>query len=193
MSSRCSCVLLALPAVLIASGLGDLPYGPAPGRDFVLVTDFIAGFPVDISSERDGKLDLSTELGLLFRLDEGHHLGPAVSFGCWLDGGWHSRWGVSARYRMELSERLCLDAAPGLILSDSPYPDGFAGFSLGASLVLDSWIGLTARLDATEAAFPERTETVLRLGLGIGGEPGLYTSAAASVAGLIAWRVSEME
>ncbi|MBN2586928.1 MAG: hypothetical protein JXR55_06515 [Candidatus Fermentibacteraceae bacterium] len=186
------CVFLVLPAALIASGHGDLPYRPAPGRDFILVTDFIAGFPVDLSSERNGKLDLSTELGLLLRLDEGHHLGPAVSFGCWLDGGWHSRWGVSARYRLELSERMCVDVAPGLILSDSPYPDGFAGFSLGASLVMDSWIGLHARLDATES-LPEGTDTVLRLGLGIGGEPGLYTSAAASVAGLIAWRVSEMD
>jgi hypothetical protein len=182
----------AVVFLVLATGSVALPYEPSPGRDFILVTDFRAGCPIGLSVEQSRKLDLSTELGLLFTLDRAHHLGPVVMFGSWLNGGWHSRWGLSARYRMQLGERLSLDLSPGLILSDSPYPDGFAGFTAEIALVLDGWIGLEAGLDATES-YPDGTDTVLRLGLSLGRMPGLCATAAAGTAGAVAWWMSDTD
>lgn len=191
MSIRAAGLILVLVHVIPVPSARGLPYaGETEGP--VLVTDFIAGVPIDLDSNLDGKLDISTELGILFPLGSGQRLGPELTFGCWLDGGWHSRLGLSARYRSGISDRLDLDLVPGLLVYDSPYPDGFAGFTAGASLVLDSWIGLHLRLDSTES-FPEGSNTVLRICLGLGGEPGLYATGAAAAAGAVAWQLSEMD
>lgn len=181
--------LMMMSAMIFAPCAGGLPYG---GEGTVLVTDFAAGVPIELDSDIDGKLDLSTELGVLFPLGPAGKLGPVMTFGCWLDGGWHSRFGISARYRRAVSGRLDLDLVPGLILFDSPFPDGFAGFTAGASLVMDSWIGLHIRFDAVES-FSGGTDTVLRFCLGLGGEPGLYATGAAAAVGAVAWQLSRMD
>ena len=182
---------ISLLAVLMVPSVRGLPYGREIDGP-VLVTDFLAGIPVDLDSDLNGKLDISTELGILFPLGSGRRLGPELAFGCWLDGGWHSRLGLAARYRTGISDRLDLDLVPGLLVYDSPYPDGFAGFSAGVSVVMDSWIGLHLRLDSTES-FPEGSNTVLRVCLGLGEEPGLYATGAAAAAGAVAWQLSEMD
>jgi hypothetical protein len=189
---RGSNTIVLLMLLSVAGGVSGLPYEPVPGGGGILVTDFIAAYPFGPSDGIERELDLSTELGMIFPLKEKFYLGPAVNFGSWLNGGWHSRWGLSARGRMLLDGNLSMDLSSGLILGDSPFPDGFAGFTVGASLVLDGWLGICARADFTEA-YPEGTDTVFRLGLGLGELPGLYTTAAAGGAGAVAWWLNQMD
>ncbi len=189
---RFTALAVALLMLLVAAGGTALPYSPSRGHGGFLVTDFIASYPFGPSNGPERELDLSTELGVLFPLQEGIYAGPAINFGSWLNGGWHSRWGISARGRMDLGSRISLDVSPGLILGDSPCPDGFAGFTAGASVVLDGWVGVCARMDFSKG-FPDGTDTVFRLGLGIGELPGLFTTAAAGGAGAIAWWLNSMD
>ncbi|OPL18216.1 MAG: hypothetical protein AVO35_06845 [Candidatus Aegiribacteria sp. MLS_C] len=65
-------------------------------------------------------------------------------------------------------------------------------FAAGTSLVMDSWIGLHLRFDSRKS-FPDDTDTVLRICLGLGGEPGLYSTGAAAAAGAVAWQLSRMD
>ena len=93
---------------------------------------------------------------------------------------------------MDIGRDISFDLSSGLIVWDSPYPTGFAGFTVGASLVFDGWIGLCARTDFTES-YDEGTDTVFRLGLGLGQLPGLYTTAAAGGAGAVAYMLSRID
>jgi len=181
-------LMLLLPAVS-AAGPG---FGPKPDGGGFLVTDFITSYPMGPSGGISRKLDLSTELGMLFPLNGECSLGPAFNYGAWLNGGWHSRWGLSARGRRILNENLSLDLSAGLIIGDSPFPDGFAGFTTGASLVMDHWLSLCTRVDITEG-FGGETETVVRIGLGLGQVPGLAATGAASAAGAIAYWKNQMD
>ncbi|MFO8184599.1 MAG: hypothetical protein R6U39_10560 [Candidatus Aegiribacteria sp.] len=177
---------------LIGGTVLALPYEPSPEGGGILVTDFLAAYPFGPEDGIERDLDLSTELGFIFPLQKNLYLGPAFNFGSWLNGGWHSRWGLSARSRILLDRRFSMDLSSGVILGDSPHPDGFAGFTAGASLVLDGWLGICARIDFTEA-YPDGTDTVFRLGLGLGELPGLYTTAAAGGAGAVAWWLNQMD
>lgn len=186
--------LLTTPVVLIlmSGTVLALPYEQSPDGGGILVTDFLAAYPFGPSDGIERELDLSTELGMIFPLQNNLYLGPAFNFGSWLNGGWHSRWGLSARGRILLDRRYSMDLSSGVILGDSPYPDGFAGFTAGASLVLDGWLGISARIDFTEA-YPDGTDTVFKLGLGLGELPGLFTTAAAGGAGAVAWWLNQMD
>jgi hypothetical protein len=85
-----------------------------------------------------------------------------------------------------------LDVTQGAIIADSPAPDGFAGYTGGATVMLDNWIGLSAGLDLTKA-FPEGHETVLRLGLSFGSLPGLSLTTVTAAAGSVAWWLDQMD
>jgi len=93
---------------------------------------------------------------------------------------------------MDLSRRLCLNLTPGLILGDSPYPDGFAGYTAGASVVLDGWVGLSADMDVTKN-INDDFDTVLRFGINLGSIPGLCMTAAAGTAGAVASWLNSMD
>gem|GEM_PF-4478997 len=71
--------------------------------------------------------------------------------GAWRNGGWHSRWGLEATGNLYLSESSHLSVSPGIIVSDSPYPDGFAGYSLGVGFGINDWAGVSSRLDLTRS------------------------------------------
>lgn len=176
----------------IPSASALVPFGPGPERSSFAVSDFMIGYPFGPAGGPDRRLDLSTELGWLFSVSDRLHIGPTFQFGSWLNGGWHSRWSLHARLRLDLDDRFSVTLSPGLIIADSPAPTGFAGYTAGATLMMDDWIGLTAGLDLT-SAFPEGRDAVVRLGVGIGSLPGLCMSAAAGAAGAVAYWLSGMD
>lgn len=176
----------------IPSASGLIPFDPDPERSSFAVSNFMIGCPFGPAEGLDRRLDLSTELGWLFSVSDRLHIGPTLQFGSWLNGGWHSRWGLNARVRLDLDDRFSMALAPGLIIADSPAPTGFAGYTIGASLMMDDWVGLTAGLDLTRA-FPEGSDAVVRLGVCVGSLPGLSMTAAAGTAGAVAYWLSRMD
>jgi len=185
-------LIIMSAGLLTAQAGGFLPFGPGEGRSSFAVADFTLGYPVGPSDGPERKLDVSSELGWLFTLDEGLYLGPVFHFGSWLNGGWHSRWGLGVHTRIDLSSRLSLNLTPGLILGDSPFPDGFAGYTAGASVMQDGWVGLSADVDVTRN-FNNDYDTVLRLGIDFGSIPGLCMTAAAGTAGAVASWLNSMD
>jgi len=184
-------IIMPVGALTVHAG-GFLPFEPEESRSSFAVADFTLGYPLGPSDGPERKLDVSSELGWLFTLDEGLYLGPVFQFGSWLNGGWHSRWGLGAHTRMDLNNRLSLNLTPGLILGDSPFPDGFAGYTAGASVVLDGWVGLSVDVDMTET-FNNDYDTVLRLGIDLGSIPGLCMTTAAGTAGVVASWLNSMD
>ncbi len=156
------------------------------------ITDFYFSLPVSQSDSiitRD--LDMTTSLGWMFVLNERIDLGPSLFFSAYMNGGWHSQLGLRANLRYHLDDEFNLDFSPGLILTDSPFPDGFAGYTVELSLGWKDWVGLAARLDIVDT-FDSGHDQVLHIGLRFGSYGGMGLTSAGIIGGGIAYMSSRM-
>ena len=155
------------------------------------ITDFYFSLPVSQSDSiivRD--LDLTTSLGWMFVLDERIDLGPSLFFSAYRNGGWHSQLGIRANLRYHLSDEFNLDLSPGLILTDSPYQEGFPGYTVELSVGWKAWVSLAARMDIVDTFSGQ--DQVLHIGLRFGSYGGMGLSSAGIIGGGIAYQISRM-
>lgn len=157
------------------------------------LTDFSVGRPLpgaEGSPERE--IDFSSSVGWLFVATERVHAGPGLLFGLYLNGGWHTQMGVQGRLRFLATPSVHIDLTPGLILMDSPYPGGFAGYSVEVACGWRDWISLVSRVDVVDEGLHD-SQTVVHLGIRFGSYPGLALSAAGAAAGGIGYLWSQMD
>lgn len=156
------------------------------------ITDFCFGLPVSQSSDNSiiRDFDMATSLGWMFVLNERFDLGPSLFFSVY--SSWNSQVGVRANLRYHLDDKFHLDCSPGLILSDSPYPDGFAGYTVEFSVGWKDWVGLATRLDIVDD-FQSSHDQVLQIGLRFGSYAGMGLTAAGAIGGGIAYMTSQMD
>ncbi len=156
------------------------------------ITDFYFSLPVsqpDSIISREG--DMTTSLGWMFVLNESYDLGPSLFFSSYRSSdGWHSQLGVRANLRYHLDDDFHLDLSPGLILTDSPFPDGFAGYTVEFSVGWKDWVGLAARLDFVDT-FESGHDQVLQVGLRFGSYAGMGLTSAGIISGGIAYMESK--
>jgi hypothetical protein len=157
------------------------------------LTDFSVARPLPgAKGSPTREVDFSTSLGWLFVASDRVHAGPALLVSLYLDGGWHSQLGVQGRLRFLATPSIHLDLTPGLILIDSPYPGGFAGYSLEVACGYRDWISLASRLDVVDEG-PNDSQTVVQIGFRFGSYPGLALSAAGAAVGGIGYVWSRMD
>lgn len=158
------------------------------------ITNFCFGLPVgqsnDNSMNRD--LDLATNLGWMFIIDERIDLGPSLFFSSYRNGGWHSQIGVKANLRYNLNDEFSLNFSPGLILSDSTFPEGFAGYTSEFYVGWKDLVGLSARYDIVDT-FQSGNDQVLHIGLCFGSYAGMGLTAAGAISGGIAYMKNQMD
>ena len=156
------------------------------------IPDIYFSLPVSQSDSiiiRD--LDMTTSLGWMFVLDERIDLGPSLFFSAYRNGGWHSQLGIRANLRYHLNDEFNLDLSPGLILTDSPYQEGFPGYTVELSVGWKDWVGLAARMDIVDTYSGQ--DQVLHIGLCFGSYGGMGLSSAGIIGGGIAYQLSRMD
>lgn len=158
------------------------------------ITDFSFNLPVSQSSDtsiiRD--LDMMTSLGWMFVLSDSYDLGPSLIYSAYLNGGWHSQFGVRANLRYHIDDAFNLDLSPGLILTDSPFPDGFAGYTVEFCVGWKDWVGFATRLDIVDT-FTSGHDQVLHIGLRFGSYGGMGLTTAGIIGGGIAYMSSRID
>ncbi|MCG3153526.1 MAG: hypothetical protein DKINENOH_00116 [bacterium] len=157
------------------------------------LSDFVASVPLPGANGAPARhVDLGTSLGWLFTLNEKTAVGPAFFFSAYLNGGWHSQLGAQGRVRYWLNPNLHVDFSPGAILRDSPYPRGFAGYTAEISAGYRDWVSLAARVDRVRV-YPDDHDTVLQVGIKLGSYAGMGLTAVGTVAGGIAYLLSQID
>lgn len=158
------------------------------------ITDFYFGLPVGQSSDNSiiRDMDMATSLGWMFVLNERIDLGPSLFFSAFRNGGWHSQIGIRANLRYSLNDEFNLNFSPGLILSDSPHPDGFAGYTTEFTVGWKDWVGLSTRLDIVDT-FQSGHDQILHIGLRFGSYAGMGLTAVGAISGGIAYMESRMD
>ncbi len=157
------------------------------------ITDFIVSVPFAGASGAPARhLDLATNVGWLFNVHEKTAVGPAFFFSAYLNGGWHSQAGAQGRVRHWINPSVHLDISPGVIIQDSPYPDGFAGYMGEISIGYHDWISLAARLDRVKV-YPRGHDTIVQLGVKLGSYIGMGLTGVGAVAGGIGYILSHMD
>lgn len=186
-------LIIPLLVISIISGEVCIRYDRSSTCTSYPITDFYFSLPVSQSDSiitRD--LDMTTSLGWMFVLNERIDLGPSLFFSAYKNGGWHSQLGLRANLRYHLDDEFNLDLSPGLILTDSPFPDGFAGYTVELSLGWKDWVGLAARLDIVDT-FDSGHDQVLHIGLRFGSYGGMGLTSAGIIGGGIAYMLSQMD
>ncbi len=189
-----SSLLFTVTLLIVSTVFAD----PGTNCDFAEssypITDFYFSLPVNQSNDntiiRD--LDLATSLGWMFVLDESIDLGPSLFVSAYKNGGWHSQIGVRANLRYNLNDSFNMNLSPGLIFSDSPSPDGFAGYTAELSVGWKRWVGLSTRLDIVNT-FESDHEQILHIGLQFGSYAGMGLSAIGAISGGIAYLSDQMD
>lgn len=186
--------LLLLFIISIVSGEPCIRYDHSSSCTSYPITDFYIGLPV---SQRDSIIvrewDMTTSLGWMFVLNESYDLGPSLFFSAYRSSdGWHSQLGIRANLRHHLDDDFHLDLSPGLILTDSPFPDGFAGYTVEFSAGWKDWVGIAARLDFVDT-FDSDHDQVLQIALRFGSYAGMGLTSAGIISGGIAYMKSRMD
>jgi len=158
------------------------------------ITDFSFSHPVSQSSETNivRDLDMTTSLGWMFVLNDSYDLGPSLFYSAYLNGGWHSQLGFRANLRYNLDDEFNIDLSPGLILTDSPFPDGFAGYTVEFCVGWKDWLGLATRLDFVDTT-DSGHDHMLQIGLRFGSYGGMGLTSAGIIGGGIAYMSSRMD
>jgi hypothetical protein len=157
------------------------------------ITDFMISTPFPgVAGKPERHLDLATNLGWLFVLHERMAIGPSFFFSAFLNGGWHSQLGLHTRVRMHWAKNFHADISPGVILHDSPYPDGFAGYSTEIAAGYRDWVSLVTRLDVVKS-YPRGHDTVFNVGLKFGSYTGLGLTGLGAIAGGIGYVLSQID
>ena len=185
-------VLMVLFIVSNVSGEVCIRYDHSSTCSSYPITDFYIGLPV---SQSEGsiirELDMTTSHGLIKALDERIDLGSSLFFSAYRNGGWHSQLGISANLRYHLNDEFNLDLSPGLILTDSPYQEGFPGYTAELSVSWKDWVGLAARMDIVDTYSGQ--DQVLHVGLRFGSYGGMGLTSVGIVGGGIAYMVNRMD
>ena len=158
------------------------------------ITDFYIGLPVSQpDSTITRELDLTTSLGWMFVLNDRFDLGPSILFsGYNSSDGWHSLFGIRGNLRYHIDRDFHLDLSPGLILTDSPFPDGFTGYTVEFSVGWKDWVGVATRLDFVENIESDHDQ-VLQIALRFGSYGGMGLTSVGIVGGGIAYMVNRMD
>ncbi len=184
--------IVSLLMVSIVSGEACIRYDHSSTCTSYPITDFYFGLPVSQSDSiitREG--DMTTSLGWMFVLNESYDLGPSLFYSAYRSSdGWHSQLGVRANLRYHLDDDFHLDLSPGLILTDSPFPDGFAGYSVEFSVGWKDWVGLATRLDFVDT-FESGHDQVMQISLRFGSYAGMGLTSVGIISGGIAYMASK--
>lgn len=157
------------------------------------ITDFTIAAPIaGVSGAPQRHVDFATNLGRLFKTNARLAFGPAFFFSAYLNGGWHSQWGMHARARVQLNNKWHVQISPGLIISDSPFPNGFAGYHAQVEVMFKDWVGLSARADRVRL-YPDDRETIVHIGIKTGSYIGMGATAVGAVAGGLAFLASRID
>lgn len=157
------------------------------------ITDFTVSTPfAGVAGQPARNLDFATHLGWLFKVKPDLALGPSFFFSAHLNGGWHTQLGVNMRVRTRPATHLHLDLSPGLILYDSPFPDGFAGYDLEVTPGYRDWVGFVTRVNIRKV-YPRGHETILQVGIKLGSYAGLGLTGLGAIVGTIGHFLSRIE
>ncbi len=186
--------LLLLFIVSIVSGEVCIRYDDNSNCTSYPITDFYFGLPVsqpDSMITRD--FDMTTSLGWMFVLNDSYDLGPSLLFSAYKSSdGWHSQFGVRGNLRYHIDSDFHLDLSPGLILTDSPFPDGFTGYTVEFSVGWKDWVGIATRLDFVDT-FESDHDQVLQIALRFGSYGGMGLTSVGIIGGGIAYMVNQMD
>lgn len=189
-------VILLIALSANASNLNAQPclrYNQKDSCSSYPLTDFIVSAPLPGANGGPARhLDLATNVGWLFQVHEKNALGPAFFFSAYLNGGWHSQVGAQGRVRHWINPNVHVDISPGLIIYDSPYPDGFAGYIAEVGVGYRDWISLAARLDRVKV-YPSGYDTIFQIGVKFGSYIGMGLTGVGAVAGGIAYFLSSID
>lgn len=157
------------------------------------ITDFIVSVPFAGASGAPARhLDLATNVSWLFNVHEKTAIGPAFFFSAYLNGGWHSQLGAQSRVRYWTNPNVHVDLSPGVIIYDSPYPSGFAGYIAEAAIGYRDWISLAARLDRVKV-YPGGRDTIFQVGVKLGSYIGMGLTGVGAVSGGIGYVLSRID
>ncbi len=159
-----------------------------------LVTEFTFSQPIALTKGTlHRKLDFATNLGLMHDVHERLGIGAHFFTNIYLNGGWHSQYGLRPRVSFYVKPDWQLDFSPGVILADSSYPDGFGGYSIETNLHWKDHVGFSARLDLLAYNdIEDSNDVVLNLGVqtdGIKGGLLVAIGALGSAVGVILSRI----
>ncbi|MDZ7290042.1 MAG: hypothetical protein ONB44_13650 [candidate division KSB1 bacterium] len=157
------------------------------------ITDVMISTPFPgAAGKPERHVDLATNLGWLFVLRQRVAVGPSLFFSAYLNGGWHSQVGLHGRVRVHCTKNFRADISPGMILHDSPYPEGFAGYSTEMAAIYRDWVGVVARLDVVKS-YPRGHDPVFQVGLKFGSYAGLGLTGLGAIAGGISYILNQMD
>ncbi len=143
-----------------------------------LVTEFTVSKPIGLSDGIHRKFDHSSNIGLMYDLNDKIGVGAHFFLNVFRNGGWHTQHGIRPRISIYPHSDWQVDISPGLILSDSSYPDGFAGYCLETNVNYKDHIGISFRLDKLEPnPFDGKEDVVLSIGIQTDGIKGAILSA----------------
>ena len=151
-----------------------------------LVTEYNLSQPFSLSGDSpDRHVDVSANIGLMFKLSDKVGLGGHLFYGGYLNGGWHTQYGFRPRMSYYLNKQYHLDISPGVILNNSQFSNGIPGYSIGTALVWKDHIGIITRFDFLNSNEFQQDQTIVNIGLRTDGKKGiLLTIASAVVAGV---------
>lgn len=183
--------IISLLMVSIVSGEACIRYDHSNTCTSYPITDFYFGLPLnqpDSIITREG--DMTTSLGWMFVLNESYDLGPSLIYSAYRSSdGWHSQFGVRAKLRYHLDDDFHLDLSPGLILTDSPLPDGFTGYTVEFSVGWKDWVGLATRLDIIDT-FESGYDQAMQISLRFGSYAGMGLTSVGIITGGLAYMAS---
>ena len=185
--------LILLCIVSTVSGKPCIRYDHNDSCTSYPITDFYIGLPI---SQTDSiitrKLDMTTSIGWMFVLNKKYDLGPSLFYSAYKNGGWHSQMGIRANLRYHFADDFHFDLSPGFILTDSPFPDGFAGYTVEFSLGWKDCVGIASRLDFVDT-FESDHDQVLQISLRFGSYAGMSLTSVGIIGGGIAYMSSQMD
>jgi hypothetical protein len=129
-----------------------------------------------LSLPADDDPNLSFQAGVLANLGSRSALGGVLLGGVFQND---VRFGVRARYRRWLTQRITLDFAPGLLLYNAAFTARSPGFTGELALGYADWIALTAQLEAVPFEFGMQTRAFF--GVKVGSYPGAVAAGAAAI------------
>jgi len=148
------------------------------------ITEFGIGYRISLTDIKvRNYIDFSTNLGIMHDLNNRIGIGVHGFIGIYT--GWHSQYGIRPRIAYYINDEHQINFSPGFLLYDSPYPDGFAGYSIETNLKWKDHFAITTRFDILADDPLNGNERILIVGLQTDGEKGaIFILVAAIVSGV---------
>ncbi len=144
-------------------------------EDSTCVTHFmiesVLSYPVSLCNNIDRHWDFATNLGVVHHVNDHIGIGGHFFLDYYVNGGGHVQYGVRPRLSYNFNKDWVLNFSPGIILYDSPFPKGLAGYSLETSIKWKNHLGITIRYDdLKDHNNTPLKRQVLNLGIATGGK-----------------------